>query len=105
MRKCVRCLTPETVDTITFDEAGVCSVCRQIEFKKDKIDWEARGRALHELIAEYKGKGLYDCIVPYSGGKDSVDGTVLAGSGTVATLWSLCLSSFECRHPSRMRSS
>lgn len=72
MRKCVRCLTPETVDTITFDEAGVCSVCRQIEFKKDKIDWEQRGRQLQELIAEYQGKGLYDCIVPYSGGKDSV---------------------------------
>lgn len=72
MRKCVRCLTPETVDTITFDEDGVCSVCRQIEFKKDKIDWIARGRALQELIDEYKNKGLYDCIVPYSGGKDSV---------------------------------
>lgn len=72
MRKCVRCLTPETVDTITFDEAGVCSVCRQIEFKKDKIDWAARGEALQEIIAEYKNKGLYDCIVPYSGGKDSV---------------------------------
>ncbi len=72
MKRCTRCLTKETVDTITFDEFGVCSVCRQIEFKKDKIDWEDRDRQLQELIAEYKGKGLYDCIVPYSGGKDSV---------------------------------
>ena len=26
---------------------------------------------LDDLIAEYQGKGLYDCIVPFSGGKDS----------------------------------
>lgn len=72
MRKCTRCLTPETVDTITFDEHGVCSVCRQIEIKKDVIDWGARWEQLQEIIGEYKGKGLYDCVVPYSGGKDSV---------------------------------
>lgn len=72
MRTCTRCLTPETVDTITYDEEGVCSVCRQIEYKKDKIDWDDRARQLDEIIAEYRGKGLYDCIVPYSGGKDSV---------------------------------
>lgn len=72
MKKCTRCLTPETVDTITFDEQGVCSVCRQIEIKKDVIDWGARWTQLQEIIGEYQGKGLYDCIVPYSGGKDSV---------------------------------
>ena len=72
MRKCTRCLVPETVDTITFDEQGVCSVCRQIETKKDVIDWGARWTQLQEIIGEYQGKGLYDCIVPYSGGKDSV---------------------------------
>jgi N-acetyl sugar amidotransferase len=27
---------------------------------------------LDELVSEYKGKSSYDCIVPYSGGKDSV---------------------------------
>ena len=72
MRRCTRCLTPETVDTISYDDAGVCSVCRQVEFKQDKIDWEDRQSQLDAIIAEYKDKGLYDCIVPYSGGKDSV---------------------------------
>jgi N-acetyl sugar amidotransferase len=72
VRSCVKCLTPETVDTITYDAEGVCSVCRQVEFKKDKIDWVDRQRQLDEIIGEYKGKGIYDCIVPYSGGKDSV---------------------------------
>ncbi|WP_424984243.1 N-acetyl sugar amidotransferase [Maritalea sp. S77] len=72
MKKCTRCLVPETVDTISFDEEGVCSVCRQVEFKEDKIDWSKRAEELDALIDEYKNKGLYDCIVPFSGGKDSV---------------------------------
>jgi N-acetyl sugar amidotransferase len=72
MKRCTKCLTKETVDTITFDDFGVCSVCRQVEFKKEKIDWEARGRQLQEIMARHRGQGLYDCIVPYSGGKDSV---------------------------------
>lgn len=72
MRKCTKCLVPETVDTISYDEAGVCSVCRQVEYKKEKIDWTARGAQLQEIIDKHRDKGLYDCIVPYSGGKDSV---------------------------------
>ena len=72
MKRCTKCLTPETVDTITYDAAGVCSVCRQVEFKKEKIDWVQRGVQLQEIITKHRNKGLYDCIVPYSGGKDSV---------------------------------
>lgn len=72
MKRCTKCLTKETVDTITFDEFGVCSVCRQVEFKKEKVDWKARGEELQKLIARHKGVGTYDCVVPYSGGKDSV---------------------------------
>ena len=72
MKRCTRCLTKETVDTIAFDEFGVCSVCRQVEFKKEKIDWPARGLQLQEMIGRHKGKGNYDCVVPFSGGKDSV---------------------------------
>src|SRR5262245_4228777 len=71
MRYCTRCLTPETHHPIQFDEQGVCSVCRQIDYKKKKIDWKERWSQLQELIAQYKDKGLYDCILPYSGGKDS----------------------------------
>ncbi|MGC0225821.1 N-acetyl sugar amidotransferase [Pseudooceanicola nitratireducens] len=60
------------MDTLTFDEEGVCSVCRQVEFKEEKIDWDDRRKQLDGLIDEYANKGLYDCIVPFSGGKDSV---------------------------------
>ncbi len=54
-----------------FDEQGVCSVCRNIDFRDDHIDWLDRRRQLDELVARHKGQGQYDCIVPFSGGKDS----------------------------------
>lgn len=71
MRYCSKCLIPETHETITFDEEGVCNVCRQIEFKNTKIDWDSKLLVLDDLINEYKGKHDYDCVVPFSGGKDS----------------------------------
>ncbi|MCA6378170.1 MAG: N-acetyl sugar amidotransferase [Cytophagales bacterium] len=71
LRRCKKCLLPETHESITFDDSGVCSVCRQVEFKKEKIDWAKRKKELGELIESYRGKYDYDCIVPFSGGKDS----------------------------------
>ena len=43
MRHCTKCLMPETAESLTFDAEGVCSVCRQIEFKQTAIDWKAKG--------------------------------------------------------------
>jgi N-acetyl sugar amidotransferase len=71
LRRCSRCLLPETYETIEFDAEGVCNLCRGAEFKKADIDWGERKRLLDRLIAKHRGKGDYDCIVPYSGGKDS----------------------------------
>lgn len=71
LRKCVKCGLPETYETIEFDAQGVCNVCRQHSFKSTKIDWPARKKMLDELIEQYRGKYEYDCIVPFSGGKDS----------------------------------
>lgn len=71
MRICAKCVIPETHETIHFDEQGVCSICRQHEFKKEKIDWQQRKKDLDALIETYRGKYIYDCIIPFSGGKDS----------------------------------
>ena len=71
MRSCSKCLLPETAEATTFDNLGECSVCQQIEYKEEKVDWALRKTQLDELISQYKDKGLYDCIVPFSGGKDS----------------------------------
>lgn len=71
LRKCVKCGLPETYETIEFDSLGVCNICAQQKYKKESINWSDRKRMLDELIEENRGKYEYDCIVPFSGGKDS----------------------------------
>ena len=57
--------------TIPFVD-GVCQACRVVA-KKDTIDWEQRERQLIALLDRYRSRnGSYDCLVPGSGGKDSV---------------------------------
>lgn len=58
--------------TIAFDENGICDACRFAENKKN-TDWEERERQLLELCDRFRSQnGSYDCLVPGSGGKDSV---------------------------------
>lgn len=71
LKRCTRCTLPETHETIVFDSDGVCNICKQQEFKKEKIDWESKKKEFDQLIEEYRGKNEYDCVVPFSGGKDS----------------------------------
>ncbi|MGE3540904.1 MAG: N-acetyl sugar amidotransferase [Candidatus Tectimicrobiota bacterium] len=71
LQRCTRCVIPETHETIAFDAQGVCNVCRQHEYKHEQIDWQQRRQDLETLIAAYRGKYAYDCLVPFSGGKDS----------------------------------
>jgi N-acetyl sugar amidotransferase len=71
MKRCTKCGLPETYETIEFDEHGVCNICRQQQFKQGKIDWDARKTMLDSLVSEYRGKYDYDCLIPFSGGKDS----------------------------------
>jgi len=71
LKKCGSCLLPETYETIEFDTVGTCNICRGKQFRDEKIDWTARKAMLDELVEEYRGKYDYDCIVPFSGGKDS----------------------------------
>lgn len=70
LRRCTRCIMPETQQGIVFDKKGVCGACRQNETKKE-IDWNGKEKELVKLIEQYRGKYSYDCIIPYSGGKDS----------------------------------
>ena len=71
VRRCARCLLLETHDTVVFDREGICNICRNIEHKQDAVDWPAKDRELRELLDQYRGKAAYDCLVPFSGGKDS----------------------------------
>jgi N-acetyl sugar amidotransferase len=60
------------IGTIGFNEDGVCDACLFNEVKQS-IDWDEREQELHALLDQYRSKdGSFDCIVPGSGGKDSV---------------------------------
>lgn len=69
-KRCSRCGLPETYETLETGDDGVCNVCRSAEFKSN-INWEQRRAQLEELVVRFRGTGPYDCIVPFSGGKDS----------------------------------
>ena len=58
--------------TLFIDENGICDACKAAE-EKNKIDWKKREEELIQLLDKYRSKdGSYDCLVPGSGGKDSV---------------------------------
>ena len=70
LRRCTRCILPETMPFIDFDDDGVCSYCRNytpLEF--------AGVEALEEVVAPLRGDGNRpDCVVGLSGGRDSMYG-------------------------------
>ena len=52
---------------------GLCDACKQAEIKNLQINWKDREKELLILLDKNrKSNGDYDCIVPGSGGKDSV---------------------------------
>jgi len=71
LKRCKKCLLPETHESITFNNEGLCNICQQNQYKNEKIDWEAKKQDLDQLVEQYRGKNDYDCLVPFSGGKDS----------------------------------
>ena len=71
MKSCSKCVMPESAESLGFDNSGTCSVCRQVEFKQTGIDWNAKLEEFHKIVDGVRGKHDYDCIVPFSGGKDS----------------------------------
>ena len=70
MKRCVKCVMPDTRPGIKFDKNGVCCACLTHE-QKDKIDWHKREQELINLCEEHKRSNDYDCIIAISGGKDS----------------------------------
>ena len=60
-------------ETIHLNENNVCDACNYALLKKKKIDWIEREKELGDLCDKYRrNDGRYDCVVPGSGGKDSI---------------------------------
>lgn len=73
MRYCLRCCMPESQEGITFDEMGICQACQSSE-QKIHVNWVEREKQLRSILEDAKKKAgdNYDCIIPISGGKDSI---------------------------------
>ena len=67
IKRCSRCVLPETMPFIKFDKDGVCNYCHNYKPRnKPKPKDE-----LLKLVEPYRRKNERDCIVPFSGGRDS----------------------------------
>ena len=66
---CKNCINMSTRPRISFDQRGYCNACQWSEEKKN-LDWDSRINELKEILQNKKKNGIYDCIVPVSGGKD-----------------------------------
>lgn len=70
LRRCVRCVLPETMPFVDFDDHGVCRYCRH--HRPITIHG---ADALEAMVAPYRRRdGRPDCIVGVSGGRDSMFG-------------------------------
>lgn len=68
---CRRCLMPSSRPRVAFDAEGVCNACRYADVKA-ATDWDARRAEFLRLLDEHRSRdGGWDCVVPWSGGKDS----------------------------------
>jgi hypothetical protein len=70
LRRCTKCVLPETHPFIRFDSEGVCNFCRDYKsvIKQDRA-------ALEASVEKYRSKdGSPDCVVAFSGGRDSCYG-------------------------------
>lgn len=69
MKRCTRCLMPETARNIEFDDNGLCLACQRMNIDKN---YDSRLEEFRNLCDKYRcSDHYYDCIIPVSGGKDS----------------------------------
>lgn len=81
IKRCTRCILPESLSEITFDSEGVCNYCRKYEndFKNWDSIKERKAKEFEKILLKAKKlQRPYDCLVPLSGGKDSTYALYLA---------------------------
>ena len=70
LKRCTKCILPETMPFIHYDDEGVCNYCLNYKTRNTPKPKEE----FFELVEKYRRKGGTDCIVPFSGGRDSCYG-------------------------------
>lgn len=69
--KCVKCGIPSTYPGVEFDGNGACSVCGFYEEHKEKAEPYFKELKGLEALCKGDSEKNYDCLLLYSGGKDS----------------------------------
>lgn len=67
IQRCTKCILPHTMPFISFDTNGVCNYCNNYKTRNQPKPI----KELSNLLKPYRHKHLPDCIVPFSGGRDS----------------------------------
>ncbi len=70
LKRCTKCILPETMPYISFDIDGICNYCHNYKLRNKPKPKEE----LFKLVEPYRRKEGLDCIVPFSGGRDSCYG-------------------------------
>jgi tRNA(Ile)-lysidine synthase TilS/MesJ len=72
MKICTNCVLPETFPGISFDAGGRCSFCQK--YRGSEAQEAVKDRFKEKFLKSLegvRGKGSYDALAAYSGGKDS----------------------------------
>lgn len=71
LKRCIKCVLPETMPFIKFNGEGLCNYCSHYSLRNVPRPKEE----LFKLVEKYRRSGSeLDCIVPFSGGRDSCFG-------------------------------
>lgn len=74
MKRCKTCLVPDNYPGADLQNSKMCHFCEEYknhDFEKLEKERKPRERDLEQTLKSCKGAGQYDCIVLFSGGKDS----------------------------------
>ena len=72
MKRCTRCILPEDFPDIRFNSGGVCNHCLEWDRRWKNFDYGSAEEELKGIFAAARAKKRrYDCLIPYSGGRDS----------------------------------
>jgi asparagine synthetase B (glutamine-hydrolysing) len=72
LRRCSRCVLPETFPFIEFDDKGVCNYCRSYKPRYSGMHPTETRKTFIESLEKYRRSGNEpDVLVAFSGGRDS----------------------------------
>ena len=68
LKRCTRCVLPESFPFIEFDKKGECNFCKT----HIKVNQQNKKDEFLEVVKSFrKPNSKFDCVVPFSGGRDS----------------------------------